>query len=188
MLISPEAEQLFNEALTLAPDVREAYLAKVCADNPALFNEVNSLLTAANDSEAYFDSLSDRVGLSALANADDSGIAGKILGQWKLLSLLGRGGMGSVYLAERADGQFEKQVALKTLPIGLDNELARTRFINERQILAQLVHDNIARLLDGGVSDDGTPYFVMDYVADERIDSYCEKQTCSIEDKVDLIL
>jgi serine/threonine-protein kinase len=188
MLISPQAESLFNAAITLAPDEREAYLAKACADDPALFNEVNSLITAANESQAYFDRLYDHVGQAALAILDDAPVAGKVLGQWKLVSLLGRGGMGSVYLAERADGQFEKQVALKTLPIGLDNELARTRFINERQILARLVHDNIARLLDGGVSDDGTPYFVMDHVAGERIDVYCENHNCRIEDKVDLVI
>ncbi len=113
MLITPQAEKLFNEALTLAPTEREAFLVKACSSDKVLLDEVSSLLTAANESEAYFDSLSDRVGLSALANAGDAAIAGKILGQWKLISLLGRGGMGSVYLAERADGQFEKQVALK---------------------------------------------------------------------------
>ncbi|MFK8029107.1 MAG: tetratricopeptide repeat protein [Gammaproteobacteria bacterium] len=188
MLITPEAEKLFNEALTLAPDAREAYLKKACQNNPELFNEVSSLLTAAKESEAYFDNLSDQVGLSALANADEAAIAGKILGQWKLVSLLGRGGMGAVYLAERADGQFEKQVALKTLPIGLDNELAHTRFLNERQILAQLVHDNIARLLDGGVSEDGTPYFVMDYVVGERIDSYSQQKNLSLKKRVDLLI
>ncbi len=188
MLITPEAEKLFNEALTLAPSERETFLVKACSSDKVLLDEVSSLLTAANESEAYFDGLSSKVSLTSLAQSDEASVTGKVLGQWKLLSLLGRGGMGSVYLAERADGQFEKQVALKTLPIGMDNELARSRFINERQILARLVHDNIARLLDGGVSEDGTPYFVMDYVEGKRIDAYCRDHRCTIGQQVDLVI
>lgn len=188
MLITPEAEALFNEALTLDPSEREAFLSRACANNPLLFDEVSSLLTAANESESYFSALSGKVSLSALARGEDSESNGKVLGQWRLLSLIGRGGMGSVYLAERADGQFKKNVALKTLPIGLDSDAAFARFLNERQILAKLVHDNIARLLDGGVSDDGTPYFVMDYVEGTRIDHYCNTHDYSVEQCVDLIL
>jgi len=96
--------------------------------------------------------------------------------------------MGAVYLVERADGQFEKQAALKLLPMGLDGELARRRFLNERQILARLVHPNIARLLDGGVSVDGTPYFVMDFVDGQRIDRYCEDRALDVHQIVQLVI
>src|SRR3546814_2010637 len=86
---------------------------------------------------------------------------GRCIGRWRLLRLIGRGGMGVVYLAERADAPFEKQVALKMLPLGLVTPEAIARFQRERQILALLEHPNIARLLDGVVSEDGTPYFVI---------------------------
>src|SRR5262249_34452061 len=95
-------------------------------------------------------------------------------GPWRLLRELGRGGMGGVHLAERADGQFEQRVALKILKRGLDTDEILARFLRERQILARLQHPRIARLIDGGVTEDGRPFFAMEYVEGRPITEDCD--------------
>lgn len=187
-MISPRAAEIFLEANTLDAETRARFVTDVCGKDAALLNEVQKMLAAANQSEDYFAELAGKVSLDALANTDDALPADKIIGQWRLLKRIGRGGMGAVYLAERADEQFEQQAALKILPTGLDTEEARARFLVERQILARLVHDNIARLLDGGVTDDGVPYFVMDYVVGLPVDQYCEQQSLDVEKRLALLL
>ena len=101
-------------------------------------------------------------------------------------SEIGRGGMGAVYLAERADGQYEQRVALKLIKRGMDTEQVLARFRSERQILASLDHPNIARLLDGGSTDEGVPFFAMEYIEGEPIDAYVERQGLSVEDRIQL--
>ena len=177
--------EVFLTARELDPEARARYLTNIGVDDAALRWEVEALLDAANESEAYFDHLSEAA--SRIPLAEDLPMD-RVVGQWRLLRLIGRGGMGSVYLAERADGQFEKRVALKILPIGLGDERSKNQFLQERQILARLVHDNIARLLDGGVTDDGTPYFVMDYVDGTPIDEYCETNALGLRERLKLIL
>ncbi len=188
MLISRRAEELFAEAHTLDSDTRAEFLNRSCGSDQKLHDEVSSLLAVANDSESYFNRLTGEVGLAALADGETLLPENKTVGQWRLQRLIGRGGMGAVYLAERADGQFEKRAALKILPMGLDNDQARAQFLTERQILARLVHDNIARLLDGGVTEDGTPFFVMDYVDGVPIDEYCVQHKLTIKRRLGLIL
>jgi serine/threonine-protein kinase len=112
--------------------------------------------------------------------------AGSLIGPYRLLEELGRGGMGTVWLAERADGQFEQQVALKLIKRGMDSEEVESRFLRERQILARLEHPGIARLLDGGVSADGRPYFVMELVRGSPITEYCDANQLPIEDRLRL--
>ena len=181
-------EELFTAAQDLDPEARDAFLQKECGDDFELQHEVVSLLTAANASRFYFDNLAARVGLAALS-ADDSDLPhGGQIGPWRLLRVIGRGGMGTVYLAERADDQFDKRAALKILPKGLGAAGARTRFMTERQILARLEHENIARLLDGGLTDDGTPYFVMDYVDGVAIDEFCDQSQLTINRRLELFL
>ncbi|REJ76892.1 MAG: serine/threonine protein kinase [Acidobacteria bacterium] len=112
----------------------------------------------------------------------------RTIGRYRLLEILGRGGMGVVYRAERADDEFEKTVALKLLPQGLESEPARRRFRIERQILARLEHPGIARLLDGGVTDDGSPYLVMELVEGRPIDTFCDEEELSLRSRVELFL
>src|SRR5437660_3288985 len=100
---------------------------------------------------------------------------GRRVGAYAIVRELGHGGMGAVYLAERADGAFEKQVAIKVLKRGTDTDEVLRRFSGERQILARLTHPNIAGLLDAGTTDDGLPYFVMDYVAGKPITKYADE-------------
>src|SRR4029077_18691728 len=111
---------------------------------------------------------------------------GERLGAYVIVRELGRGRMGTVFLAERADGQFEKQVAIKILNRGADTAEILRRFRAERQILAMLDHPNIARLLDAGSTDDGLPYFVMAYIAGEPIDRYCDRYKLNVTQRLKL--
>src|SRR5437764_13415456 len=95
------------------------------------------------------------------------------IGPYQIIREIGGGGMGTVYLAERADGQYRQRVAIKLIKTGLSSDVVVRRFRNERQVLAALTHPNIARLLDGGATEDGLPFLVMEYVEGERIDSWC---------------
>jgi len=188
MNISERAKILFDEAQQVNSDTRAEFVAGACEGDPKLLEELNTLLAASAQSESYFEQLAGKFSLPALA--DDAPVmpANPMVGQWRLLEPIGRGGMGSVYLAERADEQYEQRVAIKMLPMGLISEESRGRFALERQILANLVHDNIARLLDGGMTADGTPYFVMDYVDGEPINSYCDRHGLGIDERLDLFL
>jgi serine/threonine-protein kinase len=114
--------------------------------------------------------------------------AGTVVGRYRLIREIGRGGMGSVWLAERADGQFEQRVALKLIRRGLASDEIHARFLGERQILARLEHPNIGRLLDGGISDHGRPYFVMEHVAGLPITDYCDVHRLGIDDRLKLFM
>lgn len=179
---------LFAEAQAHTPEIRAQFVVDACGTDQDLLDEVTSLLNAAEQSEKFFEDLSDKVGFSALAGNERSFPENKVIGKWRLKRVIGRGGMGAVYLAERADDQFEQQAAMKILPFGLDTEIARLRFLTERQILAGLTHGNIARLLDGGVTEEGTPYFVMDYVDGLPIDRYCDERNLNVNARIRLFL
>lgn len=188
MIISEKAARLFAEARELAPATRKRFVSDACGNDAKLLAEVNSLLSAAEQSETYFSGLAGKVGLPALSTNEPSMPPNKVIGHWRLKHVIGRGGMGAVYFAERADEQFDQRAALKILPFGLDTDSARQRFLTERQILAGLTHDNIARLIDGGVTEEGTPYFVMDYVDGKPIDAYCDRNNLSIKGRIRLFL
>ncbi len=185
-LVSPRAELLFVTALDLAEEDRLAYLEDQCAADGTLRAEVESLIKAATTAEVYFTNLADQFGITSVLRGDAELPGDRAIGPYQLIRLIGRGGMGAVYLAERADQQFEQLVALKILPFGVGGDEARQRFFAERQILASLVHANVARLLDGGITDEGTPYFVMDYVAGEPLDAYCDRENLDVGRRLDL--
>ena len=180
MNVSERAQAVFSEAQALAPETRAEFVADACGEDRTLHDEVSSLLAASEQADEYFEQLAGHVGLPSLANDAAPIATGQVFGQWRVLELIARGGMGSIYRAERADGEYEQQVALKILPVGLMSEEARARFFLERQILARLAHDNVARLIDGGVTDDGTPYFVMEYVDGVPLDEYCNGRRLNV--------
>ncbi|MDN5865125.1 MAG: serine/threonine-protein kinase [Gammaproteobacteria bacterium] len=177
-------ETLYTQAATLEGEERERYLEAECGEDRALREEVESLLEAGEQAETFFSGLARRAGLSGLS--EDA--TGRRVGAWRLLQRLGHGGMGAVYLAERADRQFEKRVAIKLVPIALWGEEARRRFLLERQILARLEHLNIARLLDAGVNEDGVPYFVMEHVEGKPIDACCDENRLGVKARLELFL
>ena len=122
------------------------------------------------------------------ARADDRDRPGDRIGPYRVIREIGRGGMGRVLLADRADGQFEQQVALKLVGSGESGGEILRRFLRERQILARLQHTNIARLLDGGVTTDGRPYFAMEYVEGEPIARYCDARVLDVNARLDLFI
>ena len=190
----PTADALFLELLELDEADREARLAERCAGDPALAEAVRGLLRG-HAREGAFDRMAAAVGVPH--DPGDTGLedphpddpaSGARLGPYEVVRLLGRGGMGSVHLARRADGQFEQEVALKLHAGGLTGAEARGRFLAERQILARLSHPNIARLLDGGVAGDGRPWFAMELVEGRPIDVHCDEGRIGVEGRIRLFL
>jgi eukaryotic-like serine/threonine-protein kinase len=179
-------QQLFAAALALPPRQRAAYL-RIAAEDPGLIAQVEGLLQA-HDADGKLDSIGGF--LSSVRGADPSKeewfAAPERVGPYAIERQLARGGMGAVYLAERVDGQARYRVALKLMRWDLDTDDLRRRFRTERQILAQLNHPNIARLLDGGITEEGRPYFVMEYVEGVPVDRYCDDRRLSVPQRLEL--
>ncbi len=174
-------QALFEKALELNPSQREDFLKKECGNDKELYTEVNSLLESDEHEHSIFSaSAADYISI------DEPNLAGKTLGKYKAIEQIGIGGMGSVYLAERIDGVFEQKVALKVVKPGMNSHEIITRFEEERQILARLQHPNIARLLDGGISDLGLPFFTMEFVDGKPITNYCDEKNLTIEERLQL--
>jgi len=172
-------EVIFHEALATAESLRPAALEVLCKGDPALLEEVRALLKASELEECE----------TTLWRPDGETSPEVLLergriGPYALDSLVGRGGMGAVYLAHRADGEFEQQVAIKLIDLPFVTNLFRERFRQERQILAKLGHPNIARMLDGGVSEGGELYLVMEFVDGLPIQQYCEQHSLSIRERI----
>jgi serine/threonine-protein kinase len=179
-----QVEAIFETALELAPEEREAYVRLACGDDAELFAECMSLL--AQDEHPH--SLLAGEASHALGLLDELAYDGSQIGAYKVIRKIGEGGMGLVFLAERADGQFAREVALKVIKRGMDSESILRRFQIERQIQARLTHPNIARLYDGGLTDDGLPYFTMEYIEGEPIDSYCDGHRLPVDERLRLFL
>lgn len=180
-------EAVFSLAVELPEEKWEDVLSAECGDDEELREEVLQLLRQVDPSEDYLLDLAKRVGIPT-AGLSTEGLAGRKVGRYRLLRLLGRGGMGSVYLAEREEEGFKLTAAVKVVATGLLSEAARQRFLAERRILAGLQHPNIARLFDGGVTEDGTPYLVMEHVPGVPIDQFCDDLSLSLDDRVRLFL
>ena len=177
-----EIEALFEEALQHPPERRVAWLKKTCKD-PAIREEVSLLLAAHERASGILDTSPFPL---VAAFADQIPVAPQRIGPYRLVQEIGRGGMGTVYLATRDDDQFEQNVAIKVLRPGLDTQDLVQRFLAERQILATLHHPGIAQLYDGGVTGDGRPYFVMEYIRGEPITNYCNAQRLSVKARLHL--
>jgi len=179
-------ETLFSEILVLDTAARETALNKLKQQHPTLRSEVESLLCSADKAKGFL-SLSPVAAMSEL-NSDEKPWVKQSLGSYQLIREVGRGGMGTVFLAERADGEYRKQVAIKLVNRVANSKLIMRRFKAERQILANLEHPNIANLLDGGTTEDGCPYLVMEYIQGEPIDIYCQTRQLSIREKLELYI
>ncbi|HEX5438947.1 MAG TPA: protein kinase [Gemmatimonadaceae bacterium] len=181
---------LFDAAVTLPPEARATFLAGACADDPALHAEVERLVTAHERAGRFIEApvMLHPGAWSAGDEMEEPPTADRRCGPYRIEREIGRGGMGAVYLAVRADGQYEKRVAVKLIKRGMDTELVLHRFRTERQILASLDHQNIARLLDGGTTADGRPYFVMEFIEGEPLDGYADTRRLSVPDRLRLFL
>lgn len=190
-------ERLYHATLECEESQRATFLARACGDDEALRREVESLVSYGNRSGRFIDGSALEVVAPALAREEDSGsdecqiiekMIGKRISQYRIVEHLGSGGMGEVYRAVRADDQFQKQVAIKLVHAGEASGFVIGRFKNERQILASLDHPNIARLLDGGATDEGVPYFVMELVEGQSIDRYCDSHKLGIPARLEIFL
>ncbi|MCG8455580.1 MAG: serine/threonine protein kinase, partial [Holophagales bacterium] len=185
-----QADRIFSRALELPPAEWPAFLDQACAGRPGLRRVVEELLDLATDSwDALFDGASahQHGWLEEAEGTLRTDLPGQRLGPYRLLRELGRGGMGVVFLAERADGEFDQRVALKVVQLGASAGRL-SRFRRERQILANLDDPRIARLLDGGVTVEGLPFLVMEYVAGQPIDRYCEARRLGLRRRLGLFL
>jgi eukaryotic-like serine/threonine-protein kinase len=186
----PDVERVLDAALDLAPERRAAYVANACAGDAALRADVERMLRSCDAAPEFLEGPAQGFAAPLLASAEravDAATAGTRVGPYRLVALAGRGGMGAVWLAERADDQYRRQVALKLVRRGLDGD-ARVvrRFVEERQILASLDHPHIARLLDGGVTEEGLPYFAMEYVEGTPIDQFCAARRLPVDARLRL--
>jgi eukaryotic-like serine/threonine-protein kinase len=205
------AKELFEAALELEPSERVSFLAASCHE-ASVQRQVEKLLTDYEEAGSFLDNpafstkIPDAMGhgeiqieevfrpfppsdehhATAKSTEIEDPMVGRRLGAYKLVRRVGRGGMAAVFLAVRADDEYQKQVAVKLVQVGLDSQDVLNRFRNERQTLAGLDHPNIVRLLDGGSAPEGLPFLVMEYVEGSPIDEYCDQHKLSVDDRLRL--
>jgi serine/threonine protein kinase len=177
-------EEIFLQAADVPPSERASLLDRMCGGDTEIRMEVESLLRADTTGSAVCAAIESEV--ASILN--EPSLVDTRLGSYRLLKEIGRGGMGTVYLAERADGQFRKQVAIKMVRPDMDTEFVLARFRRERQVLGRLDHPNIGRILDGGTATNGTPYFVMEYIDGDWITRYCKSKALGVEQRVRMFL
>jgi serine/threonine protein kinase/tetratricopeptide (TPR) repeat protein len=197
-------EALFLDAMARPAEEREDWVREACGAEPELAGAVLERVRTAGRADAFLERLSEQLPLplrAAEAGAGES-LPGRDpeggtpdaadpparIGPWRLVRILGRGGMGAVHLGERDDGAFDQRVAIKVLAPTLGSRFARARFDRERRILARMEHPNVARLLDGGVTPEGLPYLAMEYVEGRPIDQYVREEGLSVEARLQLYL
>jgi len=177
-----QVKELFTLALERDPEERSRFLRQACAGDDSLRAEIESLLSSFDGAGSFLEDCPAADLLSAQSRA----IAGKKIGAYRVVREIGQGGMAVVYLGQRDDQNYRKQVAIKMVKPGIGTEQVLQRFLNERQTLAALDHSNIVKLLDGGSSEEGSPYLVMEYVEGLPIDRYCDLHRLSIDDRLRL--
>src|SRR6202045_4413521 len=184
-----EVKDKLHEALQLEPTRRAVYLAETGATDPDLQKELESLIAFHERTGADFLNEPLAQVTSALASqVVPDALLGRRIGSYQIMGQIGVGGMGEVYRAFRADDEYKKQVAIKLVRAGQNSDFVVNRFKNERQILASLDHPNIARLLDGGTTEEGVPYFVMELIEGHPIDEYCDIHKLPITERLKLFV
>jgi non-specific serine/threonine protein kinase/serine/threonine-protein kinase len=187
-------EHLYHAAMEEEEDQRAAFLEKSCVDDPSLQGEVESLIAYARQTGGIIDEplevIAAALDQDILPNDSDEidRMIGRRIAQYRIVEQLGAGGMGDVYRAVRADDEYDKHVALKLVRAGRHSTFFVSRFRSERQILAGLDHPNIARFFDGGTTDDGVPYFVMELIEGQPIVNYCDSHRLSTTERLKLSL
>src|SRR5258708_18117473 len=180
-----KVKQVLHEALELPRDGRTEFLDRECAGNQELRAEVESLLASHDDAGTFIE---ESVAASHVQVLPDSLAIGAQVGPYRIVQLIAEGGMGSVYQAVRVDDLYRKVVAMKVIRRGVHGDYALKQFDTERQILAHLDHPNIAKLLDGGATPDGRPYFAMDFIAGTPIDEYCDAHRLTVRERLEFFI
>jgi eukaryotic-like serine/threonine-protein kinase len=184
-----QVEEIFQAALDLHPDERALYVSQVCATDTDLKRNVEVLLLQHDSAGELLEHSvygeTDRAVFESFLDEKDP-MLGRRLGSYRIEREIGRGGMGAVYEALRADNEFNKRAAIKLVKRGMDTDFILRRFRKERQILAALDHPHIAGLLDGGTTDDGLPYFVMEFIEGQPLYTYCDNNQLNISERLKL--
>jgi len=184
-----QVEEIFQAALDLSPGERTRYVSEVCAKDTELKRDVEVLLSQYDSAaELLEEPLYGNTELSVLESfiEEKDPMIGRRLGSYRIEREIGRGGMGAVYEASRADNEFNKRAAIKLVKRGMDTDFILRRFRKERQILAALDHPHIGGLLDGGTTEDGLPYFVMEYIEGQPLYTYCDSHNLNITERLKL--
>src|SRR5438105_1227328 len=182
-------KEVLHEALELPQGHRAAYLDRACDGNLQFRAEVESLIASHQNAGEFIEESAAATGpRRALSTLPDSLGTGLQLGPYRIVQLIAECGMGAVYQAVRVDDLYRKVVAIKVIRRGVYGEYVLKQFDTERQILAHLDHPNIAKLLDGGTTPDGRPYFVMDFIAGTPIDQYCDANHLTIRERIEFFI
>jgi eukaryotic-like serine/threonine-protein kinase len=181
-----QVREVLDRAIGISDSEQPAFLEAACSGDGELRAEVESLLHAHEQAGAEF--LQEPIGILSASTPKAKARIGNRVGVYLILEQIGEGGMGEVYRAVRADGQYDKEVAVKLVRYGLDSAALLERFRHERQVLASLDHPNIARLFDGGTTEDGIPYLVMELIEGTPIDQYCDNHKLSITQRLRLFM
>lgn len=181
-----QLKSVLEPAMELAPERRAEFLDEACGGNAELREEIESFLAYETAADDLLENPIFSPVLQEIAEEMHEDFTGRQIGKYRLLREIGAGGMGMVFLAERADGEFEQQVAVKILRRSFFDSSAKQRFQQERQILARLHHPFIANLIDGGTTEENTPYLVMEYVEGASITRYANEQNLSLSQRLDL--
>lgn len=177
-----QLKELFALALERDPGERSSFVRQACAGDDSLRAEIESLLSSFDGAPTFLEDSP----AADLLSAQSRGMTGRKIGAYRVVREIGQGGMAVVYLGERDDQNYRKQVAIKMVKPGIDTEQVLHRFRNERQTLAALDHSNIVKLLDGGSSEEGSPFLVMEYVEGLPIDHYCNLHKLAIDERLRL--
>jgi eukaryotic-like serine/threonine-protein kinase len=182
-----QIQSVFEEVVDVSPAERAARLAAACASDTDLMRSIESLLASDQRTE---DPLLNAIGEAAesLLVEHQDRLVGTRIGHYRVVSILGHGGMSTVYRGERDDAQYQQTVAIKVLHHAALHPRLRGRLHSERHILATLAHPSIARLIDSGDLEDGTPYLVMEHVDGEPIDAYCDSRTLFVRERIELFV
>jgi serine/threonine protein kinase len=195
-------DEIFPQVADLPPEEQSARLDELCAGDELLRREVSAMLAVDEKAQEFIETpmiLPDSLarafsGEETIGNGNGRPngnpftleLTGQQIGAYRVVRKLGAGGMGAVYLAERADGEFRKRVAIKLVKHGAETTFNLRRFRHERQILAALEHPYISRLLDGGTTEDGSPFFVMEYVEGKPLFDYCAARDLNLRERLRL--
>lgn len=183
-----QVDAILDEVLEIAPSDRSVFLNNKCGDDENLRYHVKKLLARIEKAEDFLEASPVESVFRAFDEESSENLIGKQIGVYRLIRLIGQGGMGSVFLASRIDKEFRKEVAVKIVSSLWHSDEIKDNFRRERQILARLEHENIARLLDGGTTDDGIPFLVMEYVEGLPVTKYCKTKTFSVKETLLLFL
>ena len=181
-----KGHDIFLQAVEISESDREAFINDACESNEKLQNYVLSLLSSHKSSESYFDELEEIITATQMNEIEDHLFRDNTIGNYQIISILKQGGMGTVFLAQRADGEFERKVVIKMLPFDLNFDQSMSQFAHEKEILASLIHPNIVQLYDSGVTEKGESYFVMELVKGKTLVNHCNDNKLNIKQRIAL--